>query len=141
MISPLLIQTFTPIRPEGVHLHTGLADHDPGPGGVDVDRDPLRVLADQDVREPGVRELPVDVLADLDVLEQVGGKVLRAGVPVRLPVVDDADAHPAGMNLLTHYVAASSGSSSIGSIGSASTTGASRIVMWQVGVGLPAARA
>src|SRR5207344_2234665 len=36
-------------------------------------------------------------------LEQIRGELLRPRVPVRLPVVDDAHAHPAGMNLLTHY--------------------------------------
>jgi hypothetical protein len=49
-----------------------------------------------------VRELVVDVLADLHVLLQEVREVLVARVPVRLPVVDDADAHAAGMNLLTH---------------------------------------
>src|SRR5439155_1404480 len=92
---------------ERVDLDARLADHDPGPRRVDVDRDPLLVLADQDVREPRVRELAVDVLADLDVLEQVRGELLLARVPVRLPVVDDADAHPAGMDFLAHYAAAS----------------------------------
>src|SRR3954469_2890376 len=57
---------------ERVDLDAGLPDHDPGPRGVDVDRDPLRVLADQDVGQARVRELVLDVLADLDVLEQIG---------------------------------------------------------------------
>jgi hypothetical protein len=51
---------------------------------------------------PRVGELVVDVLADLDVLEQGLRKLLRPGEPVRLPVVDDADAHAAGMDFLTH---------------------------------------
>src|SRR5207253_5822983 len=81
-----------------------LADHDSGPRRIDVDRDPLLVLANQDVGEPRVRQLADDVLADLDVLDQVPREFLLARVPVRLPVVDDADAHPAGMNFLTHYL-------------------------------------
>src|SRR4030095_8822757 len=96
------------LLPERVDLDARLADDDPGPRRVDVDRDPLLVLADQDVREPRVRELPVDVLADLDVLEQVRGELLRLRVPVRLPVVDDADAQPTGMNFLTHQSVVSS---------------------------------
>src|SRR5919202_6954698 len=92
---------------ERVDLDARLADHDPGARRVDVDRDPLLVLADQDVRQPGMRELPGDVVADLDVLDQVSREFLLARVPVRLPVVDDADAHPAGMNLLSHYAFAS----------------------------------
>src|SRR5215203_6703441 len=75
--------------------HAGLADDDSGTRGEDVHGDPLLVLADQDVGQPGVGQLLVDVLADLDVLEQVAGEVLRAGEPVRLPVVDDADAQTA----------------------------------------------
>src|SRR5207249_2622352 len=78
-----------------VDLDARLADHDPGPGRVDVDRDPLRVLADQNVRQACVRELLVDVLADTDVLLEEVREVLAARVPVRLPVVDDAYAHPA----------------------------------------------
>src|SRR5262249_18678781 len=87
---------------EGVHLDPGLADHDARPRRVNVDRDPLRVLADQDVGQARMLELAVDVLADLDVLEQVRREVLRARVPVRLPVVDDADPQAAGMDLLAH---------------------------------------
>src|SRR5262249_60737778 len=86
-----------------VGLDAGLADHDPRAGRVDVDRDPLRVLADQDVRQARVRELLVDVLPDADVLLEEVREVLASRVPVRLPVVDDANAHPAGMDLLTHY--------------------------------------
>jgi hypothetical protein len=92
---------------ERVDLDARLADHDPGPRGVDVDRDPLLVLADEDVGQARMGQLAVDVLADPDVLEQVLRELLLARVPVRLPVVDDADAHPARMNLLAHYVAAS----------------------------------
>src|SRR5206468_12067012 len=46
-----------------VDLDTGLADHDAGARRVDVHRDPLLVLADQDVGQPGMRELARDVLA------------------------------------------------------------------------------
>jgi hypothetical protein len=42
------------------------------------------------------------MLADLHVLEQEVGELALARVPVRLPVVDDADAEPAGMHLLAH---------------------------------------
>jgi hypothetical protein len=87
---------------ERVHLDARLADHDARASGVDVDRDPLFVLADQDVGQPGVRELAVDVVADPDVLEDVVGDLLLAGPPVRLPVVDDADTKAAGMHFLTH---------------------------------------
>jgi hypothetical protein len=90
------------LAPERVDLGAGLADHDPRPRRVDVDRDPLLVLADEDVGEARVPELAVDVVADLDVLDDVRRELLGARVPVRLPVVDDTDAQAAGMNLLTH---------------------------------------
>jgi hypothetical protein len=90
------------LAPQRVHLGARFADHDPGPGRVDVDRDPLLVLLDQDVRKPGVTELSPDVVADLDVLDHVGREVLRPGEPVRLPIVDDADPKAAWVNLLPH---------------------------------------
>jgi len=98
----VLLRQGVQLTAQRVDLDARLADHDARPRGVDVDRDPLLVLADQDVGQPRVRELLVDVLADLDVLEQVLRELLRARVPVRLPIVDDADAHSAGMDLLTH---------------------------------------
>jgi hypothetical protein len=88
---------------EGIDLDARLSDHDPRPSGVDVDGDPLLVLADQDVGEARVRELAQDVLADLDVLEQVVRELVLPGPPVRLPIVDDADAKTAGVHLLAHY--------------------------------------
>ncbi len=52
-------------------------------------------------------ELAVDVLPDPDVLEDVLRELLLPDVPVRLPVVDDADPQAAGVDLLTHYATAS----------------------------------
>jgi len=49
-----------------------------------------------------MRQLAVDVVADPDVLEDVIGDLLLAGLPVRLPVVDDADTEAAGMHFLAH---------------------------------------
>src|SRR6476620_11246258 len=108
------------VAPQRVHRDAGLADHDPGPRGVDVDRDPLLVLADQDVRQARVRELVVDVLADPDVLQDVVRKLLLTGVPVGLPVVDHAHAEPARMDLLSHYLS-SSGVSASASVSSAAS--------------------
>ena len=85
-----------------IHLGAGLADHDAGPGGVDVDRDLLLVLSDMQVGQAGMRQLGGDVIADLEVLPQVLREVLCGREPVRLPGVDDADAQAAGMNLLSH---------------------------------------
>src|SRR4029077_7441292 len=90
-----------------IDLDARLADHDPGAGRVDVDRDPLLVLADQDVGEPGMPELAVDVLADLEILEQGALELLGRRVPVRLPVMDDSDAEAPRVDLLAHYLSAS----------------------------------
>src|SRR5207248_7055509 len=103
----VLLRDRVQLLTERVDLDARLPDHDPGPRGVDVDCDPLLVLADEDVGQARMGQLAVDVLADLDVLEQVLRELLLARVPVRLPVVDDADAQPAGMNFLAHYAAAS----------------------------------
>src|SRR5262249_2000936 len=96
----VLVRDRLQLPAERVDLDARSADHDPRARRVDVDVDPLLVLADQDVGQSGVRELLVDVLPDLDVFDQVLRELLLARVPVRLPVVDDADAHPAGMDLL-----------------------------------------
>jgi len=56
---------------------------------VDVDLDLVGVLADRDLRQPGVRELADDVRPDVDVLGEVVGEVALVE-PVRLPVVDVA---------------------------------------------------
>ncbi len=96
------------LTPQRVHLGAGLADHDAGPGRVDVDGDPLLVLADVDVGEAGVRELAVDVVADLHVLHQRVRELLRRHEPVRLPRVDDADPQAARVDLMSHYFSSSS---------------------------------
>src|SRR5207248_2579553 len=115
------------VTPQRIDLDAGLADHDPRPRRVDVDGDPLLVLADQDVGQARVRELGVDVLADPYVLQDVVRELLLAGVPVGLPVVDHAHAEPARMNLLAHYSSLSSGvsASAAGSSASASAAGSS----------------
>src|SRR5205807_8832918 len=59
------------------------------------------VLADRDVGQAGMRELVGDVVADLHVLFEVRGE-LALVEPVRLPVVDVADAHRLGVNFLSH---------------------------------------
>src|SRR4029079_2859531 len=137
-----------------VHLDARLADHDARAGGVDVHGDPLLVLADQDVGQPRVRELAVDVVADPDVLEDVVGDLLLARPPVGLPVVHDADPEAAGVHLLAHYAATSCffllreafGFASLGAADSTvsgalvacgrvrrgSSTAATTTVMWQV---------
>ena len=85
---------------QGVDFAARLADHDAGAGGVDVDRD-LAAALDRDFGEPGVGELVFDVVADLEVLLEDVGEVLLLE-PVRLPVLDVADAEAPGVDLLSH---------------------------------------
>jgi hypothetical protein len=95
------------ITAQGVDLGAGLADHDAGTRGVDVDLHLVGVLADRDVAQAGVRELVGDVAANGDVLGQIVAEV-TLGEPVRLPVVDVAHAHGLGVNLLSHALTAPS---------------------------------
>jgi hypothetical protein len=97
----LLVGDLVKITAKLIDLGTGLADHDARTRSVDVDLNLVRVLADRDVRQAGVREPSDDVLADLGVLVQVVGEVLLVE-PVRLPVVDIPDADRFGVNFLTH---------------------------------------
>ena len=87
----LLARDPVQVPAELVDLRAGLADHDPRPRGVDVDLHLVRVLADRDVRQPGMRQPSDDVLADLGVLVQEVRELLLVE-PVRLPVVDVAHA-------------------------------------------------
>jgi hypothetical protein len=99
----LLVGDAVQVAAQLVDLRARLADHDPGPGGVDVDLDLGGVLADRDVRQPGVREAADDVPANAYVLVQEVGEVLFVE-PVRLPVVDVAHAERLRMDFLTHEV-------------------------------------
>src|SRR5439155_25739538 len=124
-----LLRHAVQLAAQRVDLGAGLADHDAGPGRVDVDLDLVLVLADRDAGEAGVRQLALDVVADVDVLEQVVGE-LALVEPLRLPVVDVADSQYLGMNFLTHMFGYSFETSSI--------------VMWlvrlRIRVALPRAR-
>ena len=88
----VLVRHRVHLTAQRVDLGARLPDDDAGARGEDVDRDALLVLLDEDVAEPGMTELAADVVADLDVLDQVLGELLRARVPVGLPFVDDTDA-------------------------------------------------
>jgi hypothetical protein len=99
----LLARDPVQVTPQLVDLGARLADHDPGPCGVDVDLDLGDVLADRDVREPGVRQPADDMSANEHVLVQEVGEVLFVE-PVRLPVVDVTHAERLRMDFLTHEV-------------------------------------
>ena len=73
-------------------------------------------------------ELALDVVADRQVLEQVVGE-LALVEPVRLPVVDVADAEALGVDLLSHW-----------SCSSSSSVGVRATLMWQVFFSIRVAR-
>jgi hypothetical protein len=98
----VLVRHRVHLAAQRVDLGARLPDDDAGTRGEDVDRDPLLVFLYEDVAQPGVAELAADVIADLDVLDQVLGELLRARVPVGLPLMDDADPQAAWMDLLSH---------------------------------------
>src|SRR3712207_371480 len=75
------------------------------------------VLLDRDRREARVRELALDVVADVDVLEQVVVEVPLVE-PLRLPVVDVADAQGLWVNFSSHAGPATPWSSEEWSCGS-----------------------
>src|SRR3712207_3535495 len=78
----LLLGEALELVPQGVDLGAALADNDARAGGVDVHGDLalLGGLSDANVRDPGARELLLDVLPDLEVLAEKLGEV-----PVRVP--------------------------------------------------------
>ena len=86
-------------RLQRVDLGARLPDHDPRTRGVDVDRDLAALLSDRDVREARVGEAALDMIANLEVLEQVVGE-LALVEPVRLPSVDVADPEALWVDLL-----------------------------------------
>src|SRR5262245_63764060 len=87
---------------ELIDLLALLADDDADAGRVDVDHDLLARPLDADARDAGVAVAPLDVLADLHVLDQQLGEVLLAGEPAAQPVRHDPGAEPGGPNFLPH---------------------------------------
>ena len=95
-----LVQLFA----QRVDFTARLADDDAGASGVNVDGD-LAAALDRDVREPRVRELVDDVVANLQVFLENVGKVLLLE-PGRLPVMDVSDAETLRVDLLSHQMPA-----------------------------------
>ncbi len=78
------------------------ADHDARASGPDVDPDLVALALDVDARDARAGQAGADVLADPDVLVQMG-RVLAARVPVGLPGVDDPQPESVRIDLVTHY--------------------------------------
>src|SRR5690606_223906 len=72
-----------------------------GTGRVDVDDQAVTGALDVDARHGAPDELALQIVADLPVLVDEVDVVL-VGVPLRLPVGDDAEAEGVGMCLLAH---------------------------------------
>src|SRR5436190_1068581 len=81
-----------------------LADHDAGARAVDRDARVLRRALDRDARDRRVRELPLQVLADPDVLAERRLEVLGVRVPARRPVAGHRQAEAGRMDFLSHGI-------------------------------------
>src|SRR5690606_230100 len=81
---------------------TALADHNARAGGVDGDAGGLGRALDQDAADTGLGQLLAQHLADLEVGSQVVGVLALSGVPLRVPVLGDAQTDTGGMNFVTH---------------------------------------
>ncbi len=93
---------------QAIHLGAGAADHHAGAGGVDVDLHLLLSDAlDLDARQGTADQFLLQEVADLGVLEHLGGIFLLA-VPTRLPVGDDPEPEAVGVDLLAHQALSSS---------------------------------
>jgi len=86
---------------DAVDLGALAPDDDAGAGRADEHLDLVALAFDVDARDAGPNELGLDVHADLDVLVQ-GFRIVLAPVPLGLPGVDDAQAEPVGVDLVTH---------------------------------------
>ncbi len=91
------------LLPELVDPLAAATDDDAGAGGVDGDGHHVGVAVDLDAGDAGVGQLLGDAAPDRQVLvEEVA--VVPVGVPLALPAVDDTQAEPYGMHLMTHSV-------------------------------------
>ena len=85
------------------HLRAAAADDDARLGGVDRDRDEVRIAVDFDVADGRVGQLSEHEAAQFEVLvETVGVVLLRE--PLRFPVVDDAEPEAVRMYFLSQVL-------------------------------------
>src|SRR5205085_721246 len=90
------------LRLERLDLLAFLADHHARAGGEDGDARVLRRALDQHAADRGVRQLPLQELAHLDVFREHRCEVLAVGVPARAPVLVHRQAKAHRMDLLAH---------------------------------------
>src|SRR5262249_38717426 len=75
-----------------VHLRAALADDDPRPRGLDVDLELAREALDVDLRDAGVRQAPLELPAQLQVVvEELDVVLLREPARVPRPVEAEAE--------------------------------------------------
>src|SRR5687768_14612110 len=84
-----------------VDFRAPLPDDDPGPGGLDVDLQLVRETLDVDLRDAGVRETALQLLAEVQVLVQVV-LVLLDREPARVPGPVEAEPEAVRVNFLSH---------------------------------------
>src|SRR6516164_1622216 len=90
------------ITPQRLDVFALLADDHTGPRAVDRDPRVLRRTLDRHLRDRGVRELALQILAHLDVFAERRAIVLGVREPARRPVAVDREAETGRMNLLSH---------------------------------------
>src|SRR5204862_5578017 len=86
---------------ELVHFRALLADDDAGSAGVERDHHFPRLALDDDVRDRGVTQSRLEILAEQLVLFEQR-RQLASGVVAGFPVLADAEPEPDWMCLLSH---------------------------------------
>ena len=101
------VQVYFSIREPGefclelFDLRPFFADHDAGPGRVDVDLGLVGRTFDLDLGDPGVVQPLLDETADADVIMQEHGIVFLRE-PARFPPFDDPETKPLRVYFLPH---------------------------------------
>src|SRR5262249_53875673 len=90
------------IGAQGFDVLALLSDDDTWPCAVDRDPRVLRRALDRDPAHRSVRELLLQVLADLDVLLERRREAAAVGEPLRAPVAGDREAEAGRMDFLSH---------------------------------------
>ena len=99
----LLVCQLFQLAPDAVGFRPAAADHDAGPGRVDIDPDAIPRALDLDLGDAGTLHAfghqPPDRHVLLDVI-----RVLLVGEPPALEVGRDTEAEPVRVDLLTHLL-------------------------------------
>ena len=92
------------LRAELLDVLTLLADHDARTRGVNRDARGLRRTLNRDLRHAGLGKLRAQHFAHLQISREVLRVFALVRVPLRIPVLGNAEANAGGMNLVTHVI-------------------------------------